>query len=149
MPTVSTGSRARHAELLRDRGLRVTHARRLVLEGLSGTHHATVDQLAEYASRDDDAMTPSTIYRTLETLEAHGLVSHAHLGGDPKSYFLTGHVIHAHLVCRGCGSVQDMPRDVTDRLRADVSDAAGFDLDTGHLSVFGRCHDCVAQDLAI
>lgn len=148
MATVATHSRERHAELLRSRGLRVTHARQLVLDGLAGTHHATVEQLADYASSKDATMTPSTIYRTLETLEAHGLVSHAHLGGEPKSYFLSGHAIHAHLVCRGCGSVQDMSSEVTDRLSADVSDAAGFDLDTGHLSVFGRCHTCVAQDLS-
>jgi Fur family ferric uptake transcriptional regulator len=87
------------------------------------------------------------VYRVLETLAAHGLVSHTHLLGATKTYQLSTHANHAHLVCRGCGSVTELDDDVARRFTADISRVHGFDVDFGHLSVFGRCADCVAKDL--
>ena len=89
----------------------------------------------------------STVYRSVETLTAHGLVSHTHLTGATPTYQLATHGDHAHLVCRGCGSVTEMDDDVAHRFTADIARVHGFDVDFGHLSVFGRCASCVAGDL--
>ena len=136
-----------HAELLRRYGLRATGQRLAIVGALQELGHATIEQLLEASQAVSPTVQLSTVYRALETLAAHGLVSHTHLLGATKTYQLSTHANHAHLVCRGCGSVTELDDDVARRFTADISRVHGFDVDFGHLSVFGRCADCVAKDL--
>lgn len=137
-----------HVELLRRNGLRATNQRLVVLAALDRLGHATIEQLLEATSGELPNLQLSTIYRSVETLAEHGIVSHTHLTGSTPTYQLTTHGDHAHLVCRGCGSVTEMDDDVAHRFTADIARVHGFDVDFGHLSVFGRCSRCVAGDLA-
>ena len=142
-----TPTRDDHVELLRRTGLRATGQRLAVLAALDRLGHATMDQLLDAASDVLPNLQLSTIYRSVETLTAHGLVSHTHLTGSTPTYQLASHGNHAHLVCRGCGSVTQMDDDVASRFTSDIARVHGFDLDFGHLSVFGRCATCVEGDL--
>jgi Fur family transcriptional regulator, ferric uptake regulator len=136
-----------HVELLRRNGLRATGQRLVILAALERLGHATMEQLLESTQGELPNLQLSTIYRSVETLAAHGLVSHTHLTGATPTYQLSSHGDHAHLVCRGCGTVTEMEDDVARRFTDDIARAHGFDVDFGHLSVFGRCANCVAGDL--
>lgn len=136
-----------HVELLRRNGLRATGQRLVILRALQRLGHATMEQLLEATQQELPNLQLSTIYRAVETLTAHGLVSHTHLTGATPTYQLASHGDHAHLVCRGCGTVTQMDDSVARRFTADILRVHGFDVDFGHLSVFGRCADCVAADL--
>jgi Fur family ferric uptake transcriptional regulator len=136
-----------HVELLRRNGLRATGQRLVILAALDRLGHATMEQLLEATKPDLPNLQLSTIYRSVETLTAHSIVSHTHLNGPTPTYQLTTHADHAHLVCRGCRSVTEMDDDVAHRFTADIARVHGFDVDFGHLSVFGRCASCVATDL--
>jgi Fur family ferric uptake transcriptional regulator len=138
---------ADHVELLRRNGLRATGQRLVILAALERLGHATMEQLLEATSPELPNLQLSTIYRSVETMTAHNLVSHTHLTGPTPTYQLATHADHAHLVCRGCGSVTEMDDDVAHRFTADIARRHGFDVDFGHLSVFGRCAACVAADL--
>lgn len=148
-PRTDPGQRetADHVELLRHNGLRATGQRLVILRALARLGHATMEQLLEATQRELPNLQLSTIYRAVETLTAHGLVSHTHLTGATPTYQLASHGDHAHLVCRGCGSVTQMDDAVARRFTAEIAAVHGFDVDFGHLSVFGRCADCVAGDL--
>lgn len=134
-------------ELLRHNGLRATGQRLVILRALGRLGHATMEQLLEATQSELPNLQPSTIYRAVETLTTHRIVSHTHLTGAKPTYQLTSHGDHAHLVCRGCGTVTQMDDAVARRFTADIARVHGFDVDFGHLSVFGRCADCVAGDL--
>jgi Fur family ferric uptake transcriptional regulator len=134
-------------DLLRRYGLRATSQRLAIVAALQRLGHATIEQLLEASQEVLPTVQPSTVYRSLETLAEHGLVSHTHLLGTSKTYQLSTHANHAHLVCRGCGSVTELADDIARGFTADISHRHGFDVDFGHLSVFGRCADCVAADL--
>ena len=136
-----------HVELLRHNGLRATGQRLVIMSALQRLGHATMEQLLEASQQELPNLQLSTIYRAVETLTAHGLVSHTHLTGATPTYQLASHGDHAHLVCRGCGTVTEMDDQVARRFTADILRVHGFDVDFGHLSVFGRCADCVAKDL--
>ncbi len=65
---------------VRERGLRVSSARRLLLEALfAADGPRTAEELAGDAAAGDSA----SVYRNLERLEAIGLVRHVHLGHGP------------------------------------------------------------------
>lgn len=130
------------AASLRSRGLRATSARVSLIVGLSELGHATPEQLhASLVSRLPN-LSPSTVYRTLESLAGTGFVRHAHLTGAVPSYYLSSSTEHAHLVCRDCGTVMDLSGRQLQRFVADLADRRGFSADISHLTIEGRCADC-------
>jgi Fur family ferric uptake transcriptional regulator len=132
------------ARVLRERGLRLTAQRQLVLEAVYDLGHATPDQVHGMVSETAAGVNISTVYRTLELLEEVGLVTHTHLSLGAPTYHAASEQQHVHLVCRGCGRIEEVEPavmdDVAQRLRRDV----GFQVDVGHVSFFGRCRKCVA-----
>src|SRR5918998_2689992 len=87
---------------VRAHGLRVSTARRLVLESLlAAGEPLTAEQLA---AGGDLAST----YRNLETLESIGIVRHVHLGHGPGRYELTGRSA-GWATCECCGRSTPLP----------------------------------------
>lgn len=129
-------------DVLRARGLRATSARRLVLRSLSELGHATPEQLFTSMSPRLRGLSLSTIYRTVESLAASGLVRHAHLTGTTPSYYLTQTSDHAHLICSNCGQITNLSGRSLATLLRQLSTREGFTPNTSHLSLEGLCRDC-------
>ena len=73
------------------RGLRVSAARRLVLEALFAAERpVTAEEIAAGLDGRLPASDLASVYRNLETLEELGLVRHVHLGHGPGLYALAG-----------------------------------------------------------
>jgi Fe2+ or Zn2+ uptake regulation protein len=91
----------------------------------------------------------SSLYRSLAVMEGVGVVSAHHGQGKAVRYelaeWLAGH--HHHVVCLGCGSVDDFELDPRAEGRLHdlvelVGRQAGYDV-TGHsLEVEGLCRNC-------
>lgn len=129
-------------EAIRASGLRVTGARRAVCEVLAESHdeHLTALDLhrraEEAAGRSIDQ---STIYRTIDTLQAAGHLHHVHLGHGPSIVHLSDRTDHHHLVCEICGRTVDLDlaefAEVTER----IQERHGFVADSVHFALVGRC----------
>lgn len=132
--------------VLRDRGYRLTPQRQLVLEAVDRLGHATADDVVSEVRRTASAVNISTVYRTLELLEELELVTHTHLGHGAPTYHAATLDDHVHLVCRRCGSVEEVEpalvQDLVDRLAAE----RGFTVDVGHFAIFGECRSCAQPD---
>lgn len=130
-----------HAEL-RARGYRLTPQRQLVLEAVDRLGHATAEDVANEVRRTASGVNISTVYRTLELLEELELVTHTHLGHGAPTYHAATLDAHVHLVCRTCGSVEEVApatvQSLVDQLAADRA----FIVDVGHFAIFGECRDC-------
>ena len=134
------------ANLLRERGLRLTPQRQQVLEALRNMSHATPEQVyAEVASKVP-GVNITTIYRTLELLEGLGLVNHTHLSHGAPTYHIPGERSHVHLVCHRCGAVQEAPLELLRPLADELAAQRDFRLDIGHMGLFGTCAACDAED---
>ncbi|GAA2086171.1 Fur family transcriptional regulator [Actinomadura alba] len=129
-------------EELRARGYRVTPQRQLVLEAVTDLEHATPEEICTQVQRTAHGVNISTVYRTLELLEELGLVKHTHLGHGPPTYHLATEAEHVHLVCRKCGTVEDVTPRVADGLVELLRARFGFQTDVHHLTVHGCCGDC-------
>lgn len=135
------------ADLVRERGLRLTEPRRRVLAVLAKGEHLTPEVLTHLVGRDGGStLPPSTIYRTLQSLEDVGIVTHSHLDHGPATYHLALPHRHLHLVCRGCRSVLEVPTEAADALVAQVLSETGFQADPTHMAIHGHCARC-AEDL--
>ena len=125
------------AARLRERGLRMTPQRQLVLDAVRDLQHATPEQISEAIP----AIDVTTVYRNLEVLEEVGFVKHTHLGHGAASY-RPAEDDHVHVVCHECGAVVDAPHDLVEQLADRLRLERGFTLDRSHFTVFGRCTDC-------
>ena len=93
-------------DALRARGLRVSAARRLVLEALyAAPAPITAEQIASGLAGRLPRSDLASVYRNLETLEEVGLVRHFHLGHGPGLYALAGAARSEYLVCDSCNAV--------------------------------------------
>jgi Fur family ferric uptake transcriptional regulator len=130
-------------EAVRDRGLRLSSARRLVLEALSRSHDPiTAEDIAAGAG----GVPPSdiaSVYRNLETLERVGIVRHFHMGHGPGLYALAGEAGLDYLVCESCGKARAVDPGDLDEVRGKIRARFGFEARFSHFPLFGLCADCV------
>jgi Fur family ferric uptake transcriptional regulator len=139
VPWANVGSR------FREHGLRWTAQRRTVVEVLAAARgHVTGAEVVDRCRERDPQTTPSTVYRTLDALEALGLVRHAH-GPDGREEYHPGPVeAHGHLYCAACGASEQISGSAASRIRAALRDEHDYEVDLSHVTVVGRCPDCRA-----
>jgi Fur family ferric uptake transcriptional regulator len=132
-------------EALRERDLRVSAARRLVLETLySAEGPLPAERIAEGLEGRLPRSDLASVYRNLETLEEVGLVRHVHLGHGPGLYALAAPE-HEYLVCESCHAVRSVAHEELDAVRAQVREQFGFEARFAHFPLVGLCPDCIAD----
>ena len=127
---------------LRDKGLRLTPQRELVLKAVRELGHSTPEAIAEKVRKTHPGINLSTVYRNLETLENVGLVQHTHLGHGSATYHASEELNHLHLVCESCGAIGDAPLEVAANFVQSLSDDYGFKTDVTHFAIYGTCSQC-------
>jgi Fur family ferric uptake transcriptional regulator len=130
------------AGVLRSRGMRMTPQRQLVLDAVRQLGHATPEQVHSSVQRVADSVNITTVYRTLELLEELGLVTHTHLSQGAPTYHRADEQEHIHLVCRGCGTVEGIDPALLGPLAQGLRQQRGFQVDIGHVALFGQCATC-------
>ena len=127
---------------LREKGLRLTPQRELVLNAVRQLGHATPEEVADQVKKTHPGINLSTVYRNLETLENVGLVQHTHLGHGGATYHAAEEMTHLQLVCGKCGSVGDAPIEVAAPFVNSLVDDYGFKTDVTHFAIYGTCEAC-------
>lgn len=123
---------------LRDSGLRLSTARRLVLEALFAANGpVSAAHLARALSLDE-----SSVYRNLELLEHRGVVRHLHLGHSPGLYVLASELEMEYLYCHRCAKVSAVSPDRLDSVREQIQHEFGYTPRFAHFAIVGTCREC-------
>lgn len=132
-------------ELLRQRGLRMTPQRRVIVAEIMRTQgHISPTALAKKVQGDMPGVNASTIYRTLAILEQAGVLAHAHLEGGAE-YHRAEDAGHVHLACSRCGAEDDLSLDEAEALQQLIEQHRGFRPDLTHFAISGTCAECQRQ----
>ncbi|MBP7694021.1 MAG: transcriptional repressor [Anaerolineales bacterium] len=124
-------------------GYRVTAPRRAVVE-IMATHQRALNpyQVFDLARRRYPALGLVTVYRTLEKLEALGLIERVHQPHGCHAY-LPAAIGHQHLLlCAGCGQAEYFSGDDLETLIAGIAARTGFHINEHWLQLFGMCRAC-------
>jgi Fur family ferric uptake transcriptional regulator len=129
--------------MLSEKHLKITKARKLILELLTQLSPKTVDELDSLLTQKGEKLSLSTIYRTCETLSANGLLMKTNLTDDgiARYEFLKGGHMH-HAICLGCGCIipiDDCPFGQFDRLMQTKYD---FEVASHRIEIYGYCKEC-------
>lgn len=140
----------RALQLLKRRGYRLTKPRRRVLETLEGATQALSPlEIKERLDAAGEPVDTVSIYRILECLEENRMVHRVLSTGkvrkcdlddeeasDPKAH------CHHNLICRGCGTIEEVHCPGLSTLEATIAEAAGFAVETHRLEFGGLCRTC-------
>jgi Fur family ferric uptake transcriptional regulator len=129
---------------LRASGLRLSTARRLIIEALfAADGPVSAQQLSLELSLDE-----SSVYRNLELLERQGLTRHVHLGHGPGLYALVGRDDGEYLFCERCAKVTLLGPEELDSVRAQISERFGHHARFTHFAIVGLCDGCATRGSA-
>ncbi|HXB16784.1 MAG TPA: helix-turn-helix domain-containing protein [Solirubrobacteraceae bacterium] len=128
-------------EVLRERGLRVSKPRRLLLGALfDADRPVSAEQLARRLALD-----AASVHRNLETLERNGLVRHVHLGHSPGLYAPARGGEREYICCERCGAATALEPEELDPVRRLIKQRYGYEPRFSHFPIVGVCAACAAR----
>ena len=128
---------------LKTRGLRLTPQRQLILDAIASMQgHISADSIHQRVVERFPNVNISTVYRTLELLQEMGLLTHTHFDDGVAQYHRADEGIHQHLVCRQCGSEEELEMAVLEPLAEQLRSRHGFEADLAHFAIVGWCRRC-------
>lgn len=139
---VMRGNRVNDAySLLRAHGMRVTAARKAVIDELSNMRHSDAEELVKRLAAK--GISRAAVYRALSLLERVGIVSRA-LYGERHSHFELACLRqpHDHLICIRCGRVIEFECPEVERLQSQVVERHEFEFVNRVFEIRGVCPKC-------
>jgi Fur family ferric uptake transcriptional regulator len=130
-------------ELLRNRGLRISSARRLVIEALFAAERPlTAEEIAAGLEGWLPSSDLASVYRNLDTFEEIGLVRHFHAGHGAGRYALASAGDLEFLSCERCGAFEAVSPGKLDGARAVIERETGYRARFSHFPLVGTCAAC-------
>jgi Fe2+ or Zn2+ uptake regulation protein len=134
------------ADLLHDRGLRVTAQRLAVLRVVSADPHVTADAVAEGVRAEVGSISLQGVYDALGVLVDAGLVRRIQPAGSPALFEGRVSDNHHHVICRACGQVSDVDCALGSAPCLSTVDDLGFEIDEAEVIYWGRCPACTTSN---
>ena len=140
-------------KLLKEKGLKVTRQRLVVLEVLAGNpeEHLTTEEIYERVKAENPDIGLATVYRTVQLLLELELIDRINLDDGFVRYEMgdtqkEGHHRHHHLICLHCGKVSAFQKDMLEALETGVQAALGFQVTDHEVKLYGICKDCSEKE---
>lgn len=139
------------ANLLREKGLKVTTQRLAVLTALSQKpdSHLTAEEIYELVKLSSPDIGLATVYRTIQMLLELKIIDRIYLDDGYVRYEL-GHVFededshhHHHLICVKCGRVMSFQGDLLEEFEKRMEEQTGFMIQDHDVKLYGYCTDCL------
>jgi Fur family peroxide stress response transcriptional regulator len=126
---------------IRKKGLNVTYQRILIYKHLiTNKSHPTADEIYQNIKTEYPSISLATVYKTLETLEGHNLVTKvnslldlARFDGDTS--------LHHHLICMSCKKIVDIYDNRFHNLPFPESNR--FKVNGYRIQFEGLCESCI------
>jgi Fur family ferric uptake transcriptional regulator len=138
-----TAQRQHFGKILKKQGFKATPGR---LEILSIMAKYRVPLSAEDISAKMKApkINRATVYRTLSSLAIAGIIKQVHIHKGSEHFELND-THHHHIVCTGCGTIEDFDDCRVDKTVRDLLTHSSFRRINSHsLELFGICKKCPA-----
>lgn len=130
------------ADVLREKGLKVTPQRMAVYSMLSSTtSHPSAEEIYKALIPDNPTISLATVYKTLDSFKTAGLVQELSVGNGRSNYDADISP-HPHIVCTSCGKIYDFQLSALTSLRSAVAEATDFLVEDEQITFYGTCPSC-------
>ena len=132
------------ARFIAQRGMKHSRQRAVIVEAFFAMGgHVPVDEVVARVREQDPRVSVATVYRTMKLLVECGLASARHFGDGQTRYepAMRRHH-HDHLICTGCGAIEEFESERIEELQDRVARRHGFEVEHHRLEIYGRCSRC-------
>jgi Fur family peroxide stress response transcriptional regulator len=127
---------------LRSKGYKVTPQRLEVFKIIkSMKNHPTVYMIYQEVKKKNPAISPATVYKTLELLEKVGEIQ-AVCQIDGKTVYDTTLSPHINIHCLNCRRIEDVESDLVERLVDEIQKKRRVKIISQSINFFGYCSKC-------
>src|SRR5450830_1236937 len=132
---------------LRESGLKVTIPRLRILQLFQegGIKHLSADDVYKLLLAEKIDVGLATIYRVLMQFAEAGILFRRHFESGHAVFELNEGQHHDHLVCTGCGKVDEFVDEGIELRQNEIATERGFVLHEHALSLYGTCAECTAK----
>ncbi len=133
------------ADTCRAKGLKATHQRMEIFRELAGSdEHPDAETVYQGVRQRVPAISRDTVYRTLATLEEHGLIRRAEAVSGPTRFDANTEQ-HHHYICTVCGGIKDFRSQALDDLPILDSVKMFGTIESAQVQVRGVCVACAGR----
>lgn len=137
-------------QLLREKGLKVTRQRLMILEAIESCpeEHLTAEEIFSLVKVDCPEIGLATVYRTIQLLNELHLIDRINFDdgfvryemGSAPNQEQRHH--HHHLICNKCGKVISFQDDLLEELEEKIASTTGFAVVNHEVKLYGYCAVC-------
>jgi Fur family ferric uptake transcriptional regulator len=129
---------------LKKAGLKVTLPRMKILDLMesSTVRHQSAEDIYQALRDEGEEVGLATVYRVLTQFEAAGLVTRHHFEGGQAVFELNREGHHDHIVCVGCGKVEEFVDEIIEQQQDKIAAEKGYEISDHSLILYGTCPDC-------
>ena len=133
------------AEILKEKGLKVTPQRLAVYSALVSTKsHPSAEAIHKMLIADNPSISLATVYKTLDSFKTAGLIKELNFCFEYSNYD-ADMSDHQHIVCTKCCHVFDVYYKPDASMREDVEKESGFKINDEQIVFYGVCPECAAS----
>lgn len=132
---------------LREKNFRITPQRLAILKILSQSiGHPSVEEIYAKVKPDFPTTSLATVYKNVSILKNLGQVLELAFSGASSRYDGLKPYPHPHLICTGCGAIQDPKLKSLENMTTELMHATGYHIAHHRLDFFGHCPKCRKKD---
>lgn len=126
-------------QALRAAGVRVTRQRAALLRVIAASDdHPDAAELYARAEKAGVGVSLATVYRTLTTLQAQGVIEKLEFQGEPARWEAADQTHHDHMIDLDTGEVMEFTNERIERLQAEIAAEMGYDIVHHRLELYVR-----------
>lgn len=126
---------------------KLTAQRQAILDVINRSDkHWDADEVAYALKKQGTPIGIATVYRGLAALAERNLIQSIQLA-DKKRYERADKAHHDHLVCTGCGDIEEFCKPEIEDLQDLVAKENDFHIQGHQLLIFGHCKTCTNKEL--
>lgn len=126
--------------LLRDKGQRITHQKKVILDILLKNTDIMLSVNDVMKCIPDNSIDAATIYRNMQAFTESGIIETMIGHKGLNRYKICDSHPHHHMICTGCGKIINFPCET--KFWEPYVKESGF-TETHHLiEIYGKCSDC-------
>jgi len=120
--------------------------RTTILTALVGLRHARAEDVFYALKSSHPAVSITTVYRNIKTLEERGdIVGFLHPDGSVR-YEVGSTDPHQHLICEICGVILEVKFMFVEELSKSLEERARFKIHSRKVNMVGKCAGCIEKN---
>lgn len=127
--------------LLKHHRLKATPQRLAIVQLMHHAGHISIEDLYSEVKKRFSSISLATLYKNIHTMLDVSLIREVKIPGQKTKYEIAKEA-HAHVLCRSCNHIKDIPLETSSLLKKSVDMAENYKIEEISVVLSGLCPEC-------